>query len=205
MSPPSNKTTAWKGSKSTFRGRTVAFAISGVAVLAVFFFFATLVAGQIVYSEFNPYTFQSRKQFYYRIPILKVVVFPSVTIAQAQAVVSLPVLKHLQPNTSNSRWDLTEVASSNRENIYPAALLVEQLEIVDSDGDNLWEKWSSLNPELAAAIWPLVQQMAIDERYVVMQRFMNDSLDARSPEEIRKLYERLVAPYEAQASQLQSP
>lgn len=131
-----------------------------ILMVLAYSFSSTTVAG----TEFSPHTFQTRTFRYTRIPGTKVRL-SATRLSASYSIVSTPVLKHLNPVTTTTRWDVVKVSERSTEEERAPNIAWMLLQTTNANGVNFWDEWSTKNPQLAAVFWPLLQQVLIEEKY----------------------------------------
>jgi len=147
--------------KVPVRGILIGTIIFILCVLVGFpFFFANMsIGGQ----EFCPQLFQKRDFKYWRLPATKIRI-GSTTLSPAVSPCSKFILQTLVSGATTD-WHLATLRYGTVNRELGAKILIDYLEAKDADGANAWDAWSFKNPQQAAVLWPIVQQVAIHEMY----------------------------------------
>jgi hypothetical protein len=165
------------------------WAIGSLVVLAVLFFVGVLIGGSVSGSEFSPQTFSIRYFNYARVPILNWQVSKtSVDSVQGSLACSVNITRNIPGAIQGTpRWDLIQYSVSGRE--FPpgdAAILIEYLKASDANGLAVWDLWTIDHPNLAAVLWPVVQQLAIHQCYFAIPDIMQYALTKPSVDELKE-------------------
>jgi hypothetical protein len=138
-------------------------------LFAVFVLVVTAYAtGLTTGEEFSPDDFSRRRFFYIRpswLPItLSGIRYESTTDPVSRL---LLVDRHLVPlQTPQKHWDLVQDNRMPSDSVaYDARILCRYLDLVDSDGLHIFERWTMEHPEHAAVFWPEVARVARAGRY----------------------------------------
>jgi len=124
------------------------------------FFFANMsISGQ----EFCPQLFQKRDFSYWRLPGTKIRIGRT-TLFPAVSPCSKFILQTLASGATTD-WHVATLRYGTVSRELGAKILIDYLEAKDADGANAWDAWSFKNPQQAAVLWPIVQQVAIHEMY----------------------------------------
>jgi len=146
-----------------------------IAIFAIFFggiallysFQSVMVSGK----EFSPQTFQTRSFSYWRIPGTKIRI-SGTSLSTAISPSGTPLLKHLPTNGVPVQWQVCQAAQGNARREDGPSILVSFLESLDADGAKTWDAWSFRNPQLAAVLWPIVQQVAYHQLYFCLPELL---------------------------------
>ena len=147
----------------SFRGALKSFIIVFLVLLVmipIFFVSFSVIQG----NEFSPDNFQERTFAYRRIPGTKIRL-SSTTLGVSTSPSSKFILNHLPTSGRPTRWQIVDVGNGYSETIGGPKILLNYLKIADSDGAKVWDRWSQKNVQLAAVLWPSVQQAASKEFY----------------------------------------
>jgi hypothetical protein len=98
------------------------------------------------------------------------------------------------PTTPPNKWDLVRLSWRDRDNQYAAdpALLLDWLEMTDRSGANYWEQWSKKNPQAAKTFWPIVQQLAQRELYLLLPDVFVVAQRERNSQDLKAALENLL-------------
>jgi hypothetical protein len=144
------------------RGYGCFFAIlaasSLLIALGIFSFWASITG-----VELSPNNFQSRTFSYSRVPGTKSRI-GSTKLGASTPVASTDVLKYLPTLNRPQEWHVASVSGWEEEK-HSATILIDALRQRDADGLDAWGQWSLRQPNLAAVVWPLVQQVAFQHLY----------------------------------------
>jgi hypothetical protein len=161
-------------------------ALGALVTLAVVIVVALSSAlfGQVAGEEFNPYTFQRRRFYYFEIPLIHIQVWPLVrsaasgTLEEHIETNKYVVLKGKDPE----EWHLMSLRRSAAASpAFDAAILRTYLEARDSRHNSYWSDWSTKHANLAALLWPAVARCAQLNLYIVIPQLFDL---ARSAEDV---------------------
>ena len=124
------------------------------------FFLANMSIGG---TEFCPQLFQKRDFYYWRLPGTKIRL-GSTTLLPAASPCSKSILQTL-PSVGTTDWQVAKVRYGSISRNLGPEILLDYLEAKDANGANAWDGWSFRNPQRANVLWPIVQQVAIQEMY----------------------------------------
>ena len=130
----------------------------------------TATFGRVEGEEFSPHSFQRRRFRYVEIPLLGIQVTP---IDRQGTTNDLERYLRLLPSVVQSpvskRWDLVRVKRVGQDwEEDDGLILCMYLDALDAEGQLHWYTWSQQHPKLAAELWPVVQQLAQNQMYVLV-------------------------------------
>ncbi|MEE3369283.1 MAG: hypothetical protein VX346_08060 [Planctomycetota bacterium] len=130
----------------------------------------TVTFGRVEGEEFSPQTFQRRRFRYVEIPLLGIQVTP---IDRQDTTNDLERYLRLLPSVVRSpvskRWDLVRVKRVGQDwEEGDGLILCMYLDALDANGQLHWHTWSQQHPKLATELWPVVQQLAQNQMYVLV-------------------------------------
>jgi hypothetical protein len=187
--PPTRTISTFKMANAKKTGYRIL--ISGLVILIFVAPIAILIVmGMSAFfgEEFSPDDFSRRSFSYVQVPYLKLTIigksYEDTTPALEQVMVSdglIPSVKKI-PKT----WHLIQDSGSTVDG-YPsfecdARILVDYLDLVDTEGNSCWESWNQEYPESAKIFWPLVAEMARDEMYLAIPGIMRLALEIERDE-----------------------
>jgi hypothetical protein len=172
--PPPDSTDSDPASGDPFarRDRVVRRVVTGVAALIVILvvFLVVWVQGNVSGLEFSPTHFQQRSFRFFEIPILHLQITPIRRAAQTPSTANYLRLNSLiqTPSTPPDAWHIVSIRRGiTGTTPGDASLLTEQLELEDG-ADAYWRTWSIDHPKRAKVLWPVIQQLAVRELYMLM-------------------------------------
>lgn len=130
--------------------------------------------GSVSGIEFAPTHFQKRSFAFYEIPLVHWQITPIRRTTNTLTAATYLKQKSLISSSTKvpNKWDLVELSRGlTGSSPGDASLLVDQLEL-QSNGDNFWRSWSKKHPKRAKILWPVVQQLAVRELYVLLPPMM---------------------------------
>ncbi len=143
------------------RGILIATIVLSVGCLFGFpFFLANMSIGG---TEFCPQLFQKRDFYYWRLPGTKIRL-GSTTLSPAASPCTKSILQTL-PLVGATDWQVAKVRYGTVNRSLGPEILIDYLEAKDVNGANAWDAWSFRNPKRADILWPIVQQVAIQDIY----------------------------------------
>jgi hypothetical protein len=164
----------------------IAVAVSCVVVLVVLVLSWNVWRYYVTFQgvEFSPYSFHRRNfmcipQVYtkYETPMLAC---------------ATEISKHLTNSVTSAnvnRWDLAKYgAPYESEARHGEAMSL--LQFIDGEFrhyDSEWEDWSKENPDLAANLWPSVQQLAIQHLYFCIPELLHRAKDISKVDKLKEL------------------
>ncbi len=113
--------------------------------------------------EFCPQLFQKRSFHYWRLPGTKLRI-GSTTLSPAVSPCSKSILQTLASGGA-SDWHVSKVSYGSVARDLGPQILIDYLDAKDANGANVWDAWSFRNSQQAAVLWPIVQQVALQEMY----------------------------------------
>jgi hypothetical protein len=138
----------------------------GTIVLVLFVLFGSpfFMANVWIHGEeFCPQLFQKRNFHYWRLPGTKFRI-SSTTLSPAVSPCSKSILQTLV-TAGATDWQVSKVGYGSVVRDLGPQILIDYLEAKDANGANIWDAWSFRNSQQAAVLWPIVQQVAIQEMY----------------------------------------
>lgn len=180
MAVPSNTPSKATPGKYRLTGFVLTiFSLAGLFALILFFAIGTSIQGE----EFSPITFQVRTFAYRRIPGIKVRITKTV-YGTPKSIVTASILKHLPWTSPNGRWDVVTVSESANIDERRASILVRSLEARGPNYSRFWEEWSHHHPNFAKELWPIVQDAAMQEKYLCVPELLQLAREASTPDEL---------------------
>lgn len=175
---------AGMNSKSGTILKRVLLALLAGFFLAFVLFVTAYATGGRTGEEFSPDDF-SRRRFSYVRPDWLPITFSGIRYETTTGPVSRTLLVDglLVPRQgSEKHWDLVE---DNRmptdSTAYDAKILCRYLDLVDIDGQHVFERWSMNHADHAAIFWPEVARLARAGRYQDVPRLMELVLNRPVP------------------------
>lgn len=147
-----------------------------------------LGATNIEGSEFAPTHFETRKFELAEFPLVRRQIKPVVHSASTDSTSRYLIANKLidVPKSKPLRWDLVSIrrlfASSS---LADASVLIAYLEGRGGNGID-WEQWSKDHPKAAGVLWPFVQQMAIDNLYLLLPRVFELAENETDPVQLKE-------------------
>ena len=175
--------------RTTSRTRKfVKIAIVSLALLTPVFLLVIFGMGQTSGEEFSPDDFSRRGFSYNRVPYFKWTIigknYIDLTPAFEQTLVDDGFITSVKNNPQvwhlyrDSGTSFGEDPSADCD----ANLLVSYLEMLDPDGDSLWDSWNQKYPESAKIFWPVVAELARQEMYLAIPDVMRLALSNENDE-----------------------
>ena len=165
--------------------------------LVVSFIIAT--QGHVRGYEFAPSHFEQRKFSFYEIPLIHLQITPikrKNATPPTATYVRLNTLKKV-PKGRAITWHLVSISRGlTGQKVADADLLMQHLQM-NNQQDAYWEVWSKKHPKHAAILWPIIQQLAQRELYVLIPMVLQIAeVNADSPTQMQKtLDQRLTEEY----------
>lgn len=149
-------------------------ALISLALLTPVFLLVMLGMGQTSGEEFSPDDFSRRSFSYNRVPYFKWTLigkqYVDVTPALEQTLVDDGLITAVK--NSPQVWHLYHDSGTSFGEDKPpdcdASLLVGYLDLLNPEGDSLWDSWNERYPESAKIFWPMVAELARNEMYLAM-------------------------------------
>ena len=165
--------------KTPIRGVLIGTIVSVLCLLfgAPFFMANMWIHGE----EFCPQLFQKRSFQYWRLPGTKLRIGRT-TLSPAVSPCSKSILQTLASG-GVSEWHVSKVGYGSVARDLGPQILIDYLDAKDANGANVWDAWSFRNSQQAAVLWPIVQQVALQEMYHCVPdllRTANSDLDLKT-------------------------
>ena len=169
----------------------------GIVIVILVGFFIAMLGGIYLVSnsslsgrEFSPDLFQQREFRFLTIPGTRIRL-----TATMLGTSSSPCTKHILNNLRKSNQPVEwQVLEANRGGITEKRgpdILVDYLNFKNADGQSYWDDWSFRNPNLAAILWPVVQQAAMRELYFCVPELMRTAESVAGPAELNRQLKRV--------------
>jgi len=156
-----------------------------VLILCILFGFPFFIANMSIGGqEFCPQLFQKRDFSYWRLPGTKIRV-GSTTLSPAVSPCSKFILQTLVSGVRTD-WHVATLRYGTVNRELGPKILIGYLEAKDADGANAWDAWSFKNPQQAAVLWPIVQEVAIHEMYHCVPELLRSAESAIDVNEFDK-------------------
>lgn len=177
---------------------SIVIAIVGTAALFILGFLATLIFGNVLGTEFCPFTFERRGYAYREIP------FTGISISTINrrtdiGIVELHITQkgYIVPDPSKTAPDDWHLLSLIRfRGTYAegdAELLMKYLDAQDHAGEYAWLKWSEDHPQLAKILWPAVAKAAQENNYLIVPDLFSFARSTTNPAELQKSLDAALA------------
>lgn len=165
-------------------------ALVGLVLLTPVFLLVMFGLGQTSGEEFSPDDFSRRSFSYNRVPYFKWTLigkhYVDITPALEQTLVDDGFITAEKNNPQV--WHLCrDSGTSFDEDKSPdcdASLLVAYLDLLNPDGDSLWDSWNEKYPASAKVFWPIVAELARNQMYLAMPDLMRIALSIDNDEPI---------------------
>lgn len=202
----STTTSATGGSSRGAAGRTgrpslvvtIVIAIVGTLALLILGFLATLIFGNVLGTEFCPYTFERRGYAYREIPFTGI----SITTINRRTDIGIVELHITQmgyivpdpTKTTPNDWHLLSLIRFRGTYAEgDAELLMNYLDAQDHAGEYAWLKWSEDHPQMAKILWPAVAKAAQENNYLIVPDLFSFARSTTSPAELQKSLDATLA------------
>ena len=120
--------------------------------------------------EFAPSHFEQREFSFYEIPLIHLQITPikrKNRTPPTATYVRMATLKNV-PKGRAITWHLVSISRGlTGQTVADADLLMQHLQLGNSQ-DPYWKVWSKQHPNHAAVLWPIIQQLAERELYVLI-------------------------------------
>lgn len=141
-------------------------------LLAIVLFLIVRTQGFVSGYEFSPTHFQQRRFSFYEIPLLHLQITPIRRSSDTP-----PAANYVRQNSLITApkgvpqvWHLVSISRGvTGSTPADAALLIDQLKM-STGGKDFWRQWSLDHPQHAKVLWPLVQNLAERELYILLPR-----------------------------------
>lgn len=167
-----------------------------VVILVVGFVIAMIGGFYLVWNsslsgrEFSPDLFQQRAFRYWTIPGTRVRL-TATSLGTPSSPCTKSILNHLRKSTQPVEWQVLQANRGNDSEIYAPDILFDYLSFKNADGHSYWDDWSFRNPNLAAVLWPVVQQAAMLELYFCVPELMRTAESVERQAEQKKQLKRI--------------
>lgn len=159
--------------------------IAAVLLICVLFLLIRL-QGQVSGVEFAPTHFQQRSFSFFEIPLIHLQITPI-----RRSAVALDTANYLRVNSlvktrrgSPKTWHLVSMTRGlTGATPADAQLLSTQLSL-EHGGDQYWRTWSIDHPRHAKVLWPIVQDLAVRELYIVIPPLFEIAQLEQTPSEL---------------------
>ena len=149
---------------------------------------ASLIFGGVTGEEFNPYTFQRRKFYFFEIPLLRWQVYPLVRSAASGDVEEWVETSGCLPKKKSDpeAWHLFAFRRSAAVSPeFDAAILKTYLDTRDAQKKYYWYDWSIEHPQMAKILWPAVARFARLNLYLVIPHFFQLAATAEDAQDLQ--------------------
>jgi hypothetical protein len=170
---------------------TIILTVAGTAALLLVGYLATMIFGNVLGTEFCPYTLERRGYAFREIPFT--------------GIVELHIIQkgYIVPDTTKSAPDDWHLLSLIRfRGTYAegdAELLMKYFDAKDDKGNYAWLEWSEANPTLAKILWPAVAKAAQDNNYLIVPDLFSFARSTTNPVELQKTVDATMAKLAGQA------
>jgi hypothetical protein len=164
------------------------------------------IQGQVSGVEFSPTHFQQRSFSFYEIPLIQVQITPIRRSAISSATANyLRINSLISPGAGPAKvWHVVSITRGLSGTTPGDAQLLTQPMNLEADGEH-WRRWSIDHPEHAKILWPIVQELALRELYVLIPPLLELAQLKQDPKELRSALEaRLKQQYRELVSDLRA-
>jgi hypothetical protein len=180
--------------RSWFRGLRLWIIVVSSLGVGLILFLVIRTQGRVSGFEFAPSHFQQRQFEFFEIPWIHLQVTPikrsSSTPDAAQYIRQNGLIT--VPPGQPTQWHLVSISRGlTGSTLADGQLLTRHLNLGGTT--SFWRKWSEDHPQSAAALWPIVQQIASRELYVLLPRTFELALQLGDSSEFATLIDQLIA------------
>jgi hypothetical protein len=174
----------------------VGWSLLGLLAATLLVFIATVTFGAVHGTEFCPQTFERRSYSYYELPLVGM----QVTGERHEDLTgdtekSITTQKFITPPAGGKQeWHVLLGSRGTRlRQPGDAHILMLYLDATDSDHYHRWLEWSNEHKELAQAMWPAVQRLALHELYIDIPDLFDVVKTIEDATKLKQELDRLVA------------
>ena len=177
---------------------TIVITIVGTLALLLVGFVATMIFGNVIGTEFCPYTFERRGYAFREIPFLGIQI-SSIDHDTDTGIVELHIIKqgYIVPDATkcnSNTWHLLSlIRFRGTWATGDAELLMKYLDAQNNKEEFAWLKWSEDHPPLAKILWPAVAQAAQDGNYLIIPDLFSHARSTNDPVELQKKLDQTMA------------
>jgi hypothetical protein len=160
----------------------------GAALFVICVLFLILrIQGHVTGVEFAPSHFQQRRFSFYEIPLIHLQITPIRRAAETPATANYLRINSLvqsqrgQPST----WHLVSISRGLSGTTAANAQFLSAQLTLESGGDEFWRTWSIDHPQHAKVLWPIVQELALRELYILMPPLFEIAQIEQTPSELQ--------------------
>ena len=172
------------------------WSILGLLGAALLISVATVMFGAVHGTEFCPQTFERRSYSYYELPLVRI----QITGERHEDVTgdtekSITTNNWITPDaTAKKDWHVLVGSRGTRlRRPGDAGILMQYLDAAQDGNDRRWLRWSDDNKQLAAALWPAVQRLALRDMYLFVPDLFDLAKQIDDPSQLQRELDLLVA------------
>ena len=170
--------------------------VTATILLCLVVGFVIRTQGYISGYEFAPSHFEQREFSFYEIPLIHLQITPvkrKDTTPAAATYVRMTTLKNV-PRGPATTWHLVSISRGlTGQTVSDANLLLQQL-LMDDPNSSYWQTWSKQHPGNSAILWPIIQQLAQRELYVLIPMvFQIAEANSDSSTQMQKILDKRLA------------
>lgn len=148
---------------------------------------ATLIQGNVHGREFSPSNFQLRNFSFWEIPLVHLQVRPIRRSGSMNSLASYLIAQKLIQSPQNGKqlgdWHLVKLSRGTLQRPpSDAEILVQYLE---GDLGTNWRDWTVSHPKEGAILWPVVQNLAQRELYVLLPELFRLAKKSEDPNQLQ--------------------
>lgn len=171
--------------------------ITIVVTLALLFvgFIAIMIFGNVLGTEFCPYTFEHRGFAFREIPFTGIQI-SSINRDTDTGVVELHLIQkgYIVPDTTKNVWQLLSlIRFRGTYATGDAEFLMKYLDAQNDKDEYAWLKWSEDHPQLAKVLWPAVAKAAQNGDYLIVPDLFTAARSTKDPVELQKQVDATLA------------
>lgn len=136
--------------------------------------------------EFSPSHFQLRRFQFRRLPLLNLQISGRTYTNETSATSLFLVAKGLvkSPSKPPDRWDLVDINRAGKRSSQADASMLTTYLAGDGGSGVDWEEWSQKNMPAAKVLWPLVQNLATQQLYLLLPRVFELAENQSDPKQL---------------------
>jgi hypothetical protein len=169
----------------------------GIVIAILVVFFIAMLGGIYLVSnsslsgrEFSPDLFQHREFRFLTIPGTRIRL-TATTLGTSSSPCTKHILNNLRKSNQPVEWQVLEANRGVITEKRGPDILYDYLTFKNADGHSYWDDWSFRNPNLAAVLWPVVQQAAIRDLYFCVPELMRTAESVAGPAELNRQLKRV--------------
>jgi hypothetical protein len=168
----------------------------GILGVTLLVFIVTITFGAVHGTEFCPQTFERRSYSYYELPLVGLQITGEIhedLTGNTEKTVTSNNYITVPPGGGKKDWHVLVGSRGTRlRRPGDAGILVQYLDATEIGSSLRWDAWTENHAEQAKLLWPAIQQLALQEKYVYVPDLFDLAKTIEDPTNLKAAINRLL-------------